>query len=64
MGLLDYDVITGHACFGHSFLLDVAVPPVDLAKDMGATLEVRRTFETVGRWALGRHSRTCLLKFW
>ena len=58
LGLLDYDVITGHvsaywATPFHNY--DVAVHAGRyLAKDVGATLEVRRTFRNgwqVGAWA-------------
>ena len=58
LGLLDYDVITGHvsAYWATPFYnYDVAVHAGQyLAKDMGATLEVRRTFRNgwqVGAWA-------------
>ena len=58
LGLLDYDVITGHvsAYWATPFYnYDVAVHAGRyLAKDIGATLEVRRTFRNgwqVGAWA-------------
>ena len=58
LGHLDYDVITGHvsAYWATPFYnYDVAVHAGQyLAKDMGATLEVRRTFRNgwqVGAWA-------------
>ena len=58
LGLLDYDVITGHvsAYWATPFYnYDVAVHAGRyLAKDVGATLEVRRTFRNgwqVGAWA-------------
>ena len=58
LGLLDYDVITGHvsAYWATPFYnYDVAVHAGRyLAKDVGATLEVRRTFRSgwqVGAWA-------------
>ena len=58
LGHLDYDVITGHvsAYWATPFYnYDIAVHAGQyLAKDMGATLEVRRTFRNgwqVGAWA-------------
>jgi hypothetical protein len=58
LGLLDYDVMTGHvsAYWATPFYnYDVAVHAGRyLAKDVGATLEVRRTFRNgwqVGAWA-------------
>jgi hypothetical protein len=58
LGLLDYDVITGHvsAYWATPFYnYDLAVHAGRyLAKDLGATLEVRRTFRNgwqVGAWA-------------
>ena len=58
LGLLDYDVISGHvsAYWATPFYnYDVAVHAGRyLAKDLGATLEVRRTFRNgwqVGAWA-------------
>ena len=58
-GLLDFSVMTGHvsAYWATPFYnYDVAVHAGRyLAKDVGATFEVRRPFVTVGRWVFGPH---------